>query len=70
LKIAASFSGWAAPHSAPDTNARLPLQMVNLFHNEFYGSVTIRDAQQVVLENNTFHEGAPELTGCREVIRK
>lgn len=69
-KTAASFTGWAGPHSSPAARARLPLQSVRLEHNQFYGPAIIRDAQKVVLENNTFHEGAPELTGCREVIQK
>jgi hypothetical protein len=69
-KIAASFTGWAAPHSSPAAGTRLPLQTVRLEHNQFYGPAVIHDAQKVVLENNTFHEGTAELTGCREVIRK
>ncbi|MGN6556345.1 MAG: hypothetical protein ACTHLW_21750 [Verrucomicrobiota bacterium] len=69
-KNAAQFSGWAERHAAAAANARLPLQSVTLEHNEFYGDVTVRDSQKLVLEGNTFHEGHLAIERCREIIRK
>ncbi len=69
-KSAATFSGWASPSSPTEPKARLPLQRVALIQNDFYGSVTIHNAQKVLLQDNTFHEGAIDLAGCREVLRQ